>query len=109
MKRRGVLASLAGMESVSLAGCNIFRGPTTDAGRSARDTQLAAAYTAARDGAAAARPGDTDLVNERWDTATRRRETYLAGHDGSSGGSGTGEGYRRGACRSPGRSLELSL
>jgi hypothetical protein len=31
------------MGSFSLAGCNIFRGPTTDAGRSARDTQVAAA------------------------------------------------------------------
>jgi len=39
---------------------------------------LAAAYTAARDRAAAARTGDTDLANERWDTATRRRAPYLA-------------------------------
>jgi len=41
MKRRRVLASLTG--AVSLAGCNIFRGPTTGSGRSARDTQIAAA------------------------------------------------------------------
>ena len=39
---------------------------------------LAAAYTAARDGAAAARTGDTDLANKRLDTATRRRAPYLA-------------------------------
>jgi hypothetical protein len=38
---------------------------------------LAAAYTAARDRAAAARIGDTDTANERWDTATRRRAPYL--------------------------------
>jgi predicted small secreted protein len=41
MKRRRVLASLTG--SVSLAACNILRGPTTDAGRSAHDTPVAAA------------------------------------------------------------------
>jgi hypothetical protein len=43
MKRRRDLASLAGIGSVSLAGYNMLMGPTTDAGRSARDTQVAAA------------------------------------------------------------------
>jgi len=41
MQRRRVLASLTG--AVSLAGCNILRGPTTGSGRSARETQIAAA------------------------------------------------------------------
>jgi hypothetical protein len=45
---------------------------------------LEAAYTAAQDGAAAARNGDSDRANDRLDTATRRLATYTAScHDES--------------------------